>query len=111
MNCPECHSPATSVFRDLFSLQGVTRTQKAKGYFKCRSCGSLLQVCGYSNRIWYYYGPAILLLTVFALFYRSLIPMIGTGAIASIWIALVLIIFYSITFGFLKSAIIEKVEI
>ena len=110
MKCPICGDNATTVFRDLFSRQGVPFAQKAKGYFKCQHCNSLLRVTGYTNNIWYYYAADAIILALFVLFYQPWLRNIGSGAIAAIWISTVLIVSYIIAHGLIKCSEVGDVE-
>ncbi|MBI3110206.1 MAG: hypothetical protein HYZ01_01425 [Ignavibacteriales bacterium] len=110
MKCPACNNTATTVFRDLFSRQGVTVAEKSKGYLKCQRCGALLRVSSYSRGIWYYYAAIALILALFVSFYQSWLPRIGPGATALIWMSIVLIVAYTIAHGLFQCAIVEAID-
>jgi hypothetical protein len=98
MKCPSCNQKATSFWRNAFSLQGVSVTKSAHGYLKCQHCGTLLRVTGYGNRFWFFYIPAIAVLTLFILLYRSLFAILGVDA-GLVWVVLLFLIFAAFTFG------------
>jgi hypothetical protein len=108
MKCPACNNNATTVLRDLFTLQGVTLARKSKGFFKCHRCGVLLRTTGYSKGIWYCYAAIAVALAVFVSCYQSWVRTIGTGATTAIWICLIMVIAVTVTYGLFKCAKIER---
>lgn len=110
MTCPSCNQPATTFWRNAFSLQGVSIPQALKGNFKCQHCGTLLSITSFGKLFWYFFCGAVIVLALFVLLHRRLIVVVGTGATAWIWIVIVLAIVSVLVFGMWKYAQIQKVN-
>jgi hypothetical protein len=110
MKCPSCNQPASSLFRNIISLQGVTFIESIQGYIKCQKCGTLLRVVKYGRGFWFVMITTAVALALFVISYKYLLPIIGIGAMTAIWMTIVIISALMFTIGSWKSAQLEKVE-
>jgi hypothetical protein len=110
MKCPSCNQSASSFFRNVFTLQGVSLIKSMQGYFKCQQCGTLLRIVSYGRQFWYFAIPTTIVLVLYAVLYRRLFSVIGTDATVVIWIILILAIMMNYSFGLWKFAQVKKVD-
>lgn len=110
MNCPSCNQVASTFLRYSFSLRGVSISKGMLGYFKCQHCGTLLRVGKFSKPLWYLFVGTIVVLAVFALLYKRLLLLAGSGVTAAIWIFIILALMSVFTYGLWKFALVEKVD-
>jgi uncharacterized protein (DUF983 family) len=110
MNCPSCNEKATSFLRNAFSLQGVSMSQSIKGYLKCENCGALLHIADYGRQFWSSVIGIVAVLALFGFSYESMIAILGIGATATIWLAILLMTTLIFTLVLLRFARVEKVE-
>lgn len=84
MNCPECGERPVGFFHS-FRLGGLNFTNRTKGYFKCRNCGTILRQKRRSNLFptfkkgfWVAYPLLIILFATFAGYVLSYLGESGT---------------------------------
>lgn len=109
MQCPSCGQQAISLFQ-FCSLRrrGVSIPQAIKGYLKCRNCGALLRIVGFTPTLWIYFGLVFAAFFVFWMLLPRLIPNIGykvTMGIIVLWLVFVL---FGLTYVRWKNTLIDK---
>ena len=110
MMCPICHQRASSFSRYLFSKQGVSIIQNAKGFLTCQHCGTLLHVVRFGKQMWFYFVSSVVILAFFAVFYKHLIVVTGKGLFTIVWICLASLIMVVYAAGLWHYGIVEKAE-
>ncbi len=109
MLCPSCHQQASSFFRNAFTLQGVSLTRSMCGLLRCQHCGALLRIAHYGRRFWYWYIPAIALLTLAVAGHRLIVRTLNVD-IGVLWLVLLMLIFATFIYGVWRHAQCEMVE-
>jgi hypothetical protein len=109
MKCPSCNNQATSLLRNAITFQGVSFAQSFQGFLKCQYCGTLLKITNYGKMFWFLYLPVLLLLLVFVLAHKYITNIFNVN-LGIIWVALVIMIFITFTFGIWRNAQVEVVQ-
>jgi hypothetical protein len=109
MQCPSCHHQATSLLRNAFTFQGVSFIQSFRGFLKCQHCGKLLMVTSYGKYFWYFYIPVLFILLVFTVADKYINNNFHIDA-GILWVALVIMICITFTFGIWRNARVEDVH-
>ena len=110
MTCPSCNKEATNFFRHAFTLQGVSVLKSMQGYLTCQHCGTLLRVTIFKKQLWIFFITAVTAMLIFAFNYRTYIPKFGFDNMATIWITIIIALFFIFTIGIRKYSNVEKVE-
>ena len=109
MTCPACSQSATSLMRNVFTLQGVTFSKSMIGFLKCQHCGTLLRVTNYGKFFWYFYIPIVVGLMILVIVHRSIKILTGTNP-GVVWVAFVVMIFVTFVFAVWRHAQVEQVD-
>ncbi len=110
MICPACGQRASTLQRYLFSRQGVTFAQNARGYLTCQSCGALLHVAGFRSSFWWQFAATVGFLAAFAALFSVLMDAFGPDMMVALWLGLVVVITTGFAVGLWKYAILVPVE-
>jgi hypothetical protein len=109
MTCPSCNQQATSLLRNAVSLQGVTFFQSVRGFLRCQHCGTLLKITNYGKGFWYFYVPAVVVLAALVLGHQYLFAIVRINP-GVVWVALVIMISITFTFGLWRHAHVVQVD-